>query len=611
MSDFATEPTPMDVEDALASPNNPPPPKNPEEKEQNLTSGTTFSAPSGANYGDQSASTTSSSTEDPNPLAFPPPGALLGRVIGGAPGQLQVKLIPNDPTHAPIFQTYTKRVHAQARFRKHCPVIARIDEDTGEITDLKEDLIFHHWTHYPPIPGIVQEVSETGVIKLRAEIESTGIGGFESSLITTYKSRLQAPFMPHPKTRVWFYGVVTQRTKKQKGSNRMPRQERFIDIIHIEINKTPLIKTEKQILFPPLRDYLMTTLKIDIEIGTSTLTDSPNSYGALQTAMSHKDDLIDIITHAENTTERALTLDEHKNTARKLKRAFSKSPPQLNLLIKPRKHLNINITDINNQLNKNPKLRRIIANIYLILPADPQTNPKNPYHNNPHILTDIHNSDNNFASNIIHISQPTFEGSYDAASKCTTHKRASNLKTYNIIQFKPQTSNHFSDKHTVLPEISLLDTPSFTDQTDEDASDIDAPPPTDYIHVAYPTTDQQREHRANRLMTDIHKTYEGIQIDLLPQIRQGWRELKLELGLLHDSQTIIEKLTTSDALVSAMDENCFTDDATSNYTLVAKTGKLTNASALAVLRVLGYTEGKDHVIVENQRELLKIRGTYR
>ena len=258
---------------------------------------------------------------------------------------MRVKLFPSNPDEPPFYQSYTKPIHPHARFRRHCPVIATLDQYTDEITDLKEDVIFHHWEHYPPTPGIITSVADNGAIKLKAEIEDTrsrgryGVGGYDSNELTTFKNRLQTQHVPPPQTRVLFYGIVSTRTKRQKGTNKMPREERYIDIIHIEINTTPLLKQEDHILFPPLREHLTNELNIDIEIGTSPLNKAPNSYGVFQYAQSGHQDLLDIITYAKQATNRALTLDEHKDAARKLSHAFNKSPPKLNLLIKSRKHL--------------------------------------------------------------------------------------------------------------------------------------------------------------------------------------------------------------------------------------------------------------------------------
>ena len=539
-----------------------PPPKNPEENDQNMILDDPIEeASEDSEDGDKKrpdgghADREEDGASDPNPLEFPPPGKLLGRIVGGNIGSLRVKLFPTNTDEPPFFMTYTKPIHQHARFRRHCPVIATLDEYTDEITDLKEDLQQHHWKHYPPTPGIITSVADNGAIKLRAEIEDTkargryGVGGYELGELTTFKNRLQTQHVPPPQTRVLFYGVVTNRTRKQQGTNRMPRAERYIDIIHIEVNPTPLHKQEEHVLFPPLRDHLITNLNIDIEIGTSAINTSPNSFGAYQFAQTGKEKLLEIITHAKHAANRALALDEHKDTARKLAHAFNKSPPKLNLLIKSRKHLNHTIKSINTQLNTDPKLRNIIDNIYLITPAHPQTQHQNPLIHNPQILTDIESSPNNFAKHIHHINQPTFEGSYDPTTKTTTHKRAKNYKTYNLIQFTPLHTNIFTTEHTILPKNTLMDTPSFTPQTDTDASDIDEQHETDFIHVAHPVTEPARVAQANQLITELNTNHPNMHIELHSSRLSDWRELKLELDVTQDAKDVLGQLTSSDALV--------------------------------------------------------------
>ena len=536
---------------------------------------------------------------DPNSLEFPPPGAILGRVIGGSPGCLRVKLAPISPNHQPTYHTYTKPSEDKnARFRRHCPVVAFMDTYKNDIDKLREDTVAHHWHHYSPIPGIISSVAPNGTIKLKAEIEDVQlrqgvtVGGYETRETTAFTNRLQAPHIPPAKTRVHFYGAITTRTHKQPGTRKHPRAERYIDIVHIEVNKDPLTKNESQTLFPPLLKHLTETFKIDIEIGTSGINENPNSFGALQNAATGKHQLLDIITHTKNQTTRANELGKHADTARKLTHAFNKSPPQLNLLIKPRKHLDHTIITINNQLHENPKLRKIISNIYLILPANPQTNHKNPYHANPHILTDIDNSFNNYAKHIHHIAQPTFEGAYDPTTKTTTYKRARNLTTYNIIQFAPLRTNKYSNENTTLPFSSLLTTPSFDNEQDDDASDIDEPAPTEYIHVSHPNKNEHREQRADQLITDIAHNYKNIHIEIIPSTIATWRSIKIEPSVSQDASTILDQLTSSDALVAAMGESDYAMKAEQCYTLIAQPGHLESASTLAVIRALGFEEAE-------------------
>lgn len=547
---------------------------------------------------------------DPNPLEFPAPGTLLGRITGGTPGALKVKLIPNDPNQPPIHTYYTKPIHSLARFRRHCPVIARIDPYTDDITDLQEDLIQRHWEHYPPIPGIIDSITDTGVIKLRAELEGMGIGGYDNNPITTFKNRLNTQEVPKPGTRILFWGVVTHRTKKQKGSNRMPKQERYIDVIHIALNLTPMTKNEKQVLFPPLLEHLTDKFNINIKIGTSPLTDAPDTYGETQTAYHQRNTLMDIITRTRQATDRALiTENRHNDTARKLKHVFSCTPPKINLLIKPRKYLSFDIRTINQQLHENPKLRNIIDNIYLILPANPRTNSRNPYHSNPHIIPDIDNSPNNFAHHIYHIDQPTFEGAYDPTTKELKFKRAKNLRTYNLIQFKSTTTTAFSKKHTLMPSTTRLPTPSFADQTDADASDADTQTVTDHIIVSYPTENEDRRHRATQILTKLHDSNDELGISIQASSQQGWQDIKIELGLTQDTQPILDELTASNALVAAMDEDSYSKGAKHNYILIAKKDHLTNSASIATLHSLGFAIDEKNNTIEAPPPTTRIIST--
>ena len=521
--------------------------------------------------------------KDNNTTEYPPPGCLLGRVIGGAQGSIKVKLIPTDKRAKPFIRTYTKPIHPTERFRRHCPIIAEIDNITGDITRLKEELDPSCWDQFYPIPGIIASVSE----------HQDGQIGLERGEITAFTNKLHAPFTPTPNTRILFWSAVTTRMNKRPGTRYPPRQERYIDVVHLDINKEPLRRNERDILFPPLLKHLTDTLSIDIEIGASPLTTTPNSYGALQSTTTHKHALLDIIAHIKRETDRALAQNtEHAQAARKLKRAFDKPIPTLNILIKPRMHLSYTIQNINEQLHKSFKLRSLISNIFLILPADPQTDHTNPYHNNPQILTALNESINNYASHIHHINQPTFEGSYDLQTGTTTHKRAKDLKTYNIIRFTPTPNNAFiSPTKLHLPKPTLLHTSSFTDETDGDASDEEPPLPTNYIHVSYPTEDKQRANHATHALTHIYKKGKGkTHIESMPSPHHEWQMVKIEPGESNDRKAIINQLTASDALLLAMDEDKFADAATDNYLLLARPGVLAHATAIACLRAPGFAE---------------------
>ena len=81
-----------------ASPNSPP--KNPDENDVEMAPVAPQQLLENIPDGDVEAK------HDPNPLEFPAPGTLLGRIVGGTPGALRVKLIPSDPGKPPIHTYY-------------------------------------------------------------------------------------------------------------------------------------------------------------------------------------------------------------------------------------------------------------------------------------------------------------------------------------------------------------------------------------------------------------------------------------------------------------------------------------------------------------------------
>ena len=126
------------------------------------------------------------------------------------------------------------------------------------------------------------------------------------------------------------------------------RDQHFLDIFEIEIDKKTLTQNETGALHPSLLFRLYEPvdkggLQIDFEIGARTSGDLPDSLGALQAATQH----ITTIHQAINIVTAKIThilshpttyTQEDTNTATRIQRTIDSNTRKLNILIHPRNY---------------------------------------------------------------------------------------------------------------------------------------------------------------------------------------------------------------------------------------------------------------------------------
>ena len=526
---------------------------------------------------------------------FPPEGWHLGRVISGSRGVLTIKMNPNYPNERPRLLYHNLDRDSDQNFHRFCPVMFKLDDLCDRIVELKEDDNKERMDQYFGIPAVLTSHNTNGAVLLKAA-RLDGIGlGFDKNPIKTYPSRLIDRDLPPENSRVLMWGVITDRTRPTIDG-KIPRLEGYIDIVKITPDTTKLLREEEGILHPSLYNTLKQLHGINLEIGATALSQRLDSHGALQAATAESRSLATILARykerATKTADNKDATDEQRQQARAILRLFNSPTPAIKILIKPRKHLQLNIKDINNELQSDHRLRRYIHRIFLILPADVNTSPTNPYHHNPHIIKDIHASHNNFIHHIYHIDKITHEGTYQEHTGSITHTRAMHARTYNLFEFH---NTPLPERTNDLQTVTLPTPRHLTISDDEVVEDDDASIPypardTDHITVTCPPNNNTRNTLADNTLAKAVTGHKNtmISIDYNPPL-EDWRTWNITTTPGQRGPLIYD-LKISNALLFAMWEDDFRKGADENYLLIAKPEALKSPEAITALHSLAFSD---------------------
>ena len=359
---------------------------------------------------------------------------------------------------------------------RRAPALFRLSDSS--VVELKEELDPIASLCYPAIRGTMRTSLVPG--------EGFGLittyrkdGSEDNTPLRFYHNALGGEPAPPDGAPIAFRCHVSTNRKIGRGRTRSPHDSRFVNVCQITIDDDKIKSAEKGTMNPALLDYLYKALELDVDILCRPVDKdhgaSPSSYTAHDAIRQGNPSVMQMIGRLEMTATDTETDEkrpvETTQAAHAFLRRTKSQTKKLRILILPRGRDPKStpagwLGKLHRELDTDPVLRSCVRDIYVALRISEDVTESTLLTTNTDLLSNIFtNPRNHYTCDIICITTPTYEGTYDTKQHTTVHKHASAYHSYALVHLQPII------RSVAVPRVHLLDMTDFNISVPDNVSE--------------------------------------------------------------------------------------------------------------------------------------------